>query len=49
MSIRNTPGSDYQRRVGRIDEWRAVLTPRQIALINPLNPDRLWDIFGRES
>ena len=40
---------DDQRRVGRIDEWRAVLTPRQIALINRLNPDRLWDIFGRES
>lgn len=39
---------DDHRRVGRIDEWRAVLTPRQIALINRLNPDRPWDIFGWE-
>jgi len=28
---------------------RAVLTPRQIALGNRLNPDRLWDIFGQVS
>ena len=32
---------DDHRRVGRIDEGRAVLTPRRIALINRLNPDRL--------
>ena len=39
-------GIDYHRRAGRTDEWRAVLTRKQIQRINDLIPNDFWHLFG---
>ncbi len=41
-------GIDYHKRLGAIDEWRAVLSPKQIAEVNSLIPSYFWEAFGWE-
>lgn len=39
-------GVDYHRRLGLTDEWKSVLTPRQVEHVNSLMPREFWDLFG---
>lgn len=48
QGLREHPGIDYHRRVGRVDEWRDILTREQIDRINRAIPDRLWNAFDWE-
>src|SRR5262249_6147719 len=45
-ALRESPGTDFHRRRGEIDEWRRRLDVGQIERINAQIPDRFWSIFG---
>lgn len=48
-AFREQPGVDYHRRLGSVDEWKALLTRRQIETINRLIPSEFWKLFSWES
>jgi hypothetical protein len=45
-AMEDQPGVDYHRRKGLVDEWKEVLTRKQIEHVNTLIPDEFWNVFG---
>ena len=46
MVFKKHAGVDYRIRRGLTDEWKTVLTHKQVERINEMIPSEFWGLFG---